>query len=64
MNKIKYKVYEVLEGSLDGRRFKIIGYMKDEDFWKRYINDNILSIKNYDDTKTTSIIVHNKELDK
>ena len=56
---IKYKVYEVIESNKSGRKFRLIGLMKEKDFNKKYGDRQILSIKNYDDTKTTSVIIWN-----
>ena len=63
INKIKYTNFEVIESNLIGTKIRILGLMKDKDFWKEYFNRTILSIKNYDDTQTTSIIIHNSDLD-
>lgn len=56
---IKYKMYEVIESDKSGYRFRIIGLMREKDFNEKYGDRKILSIKNYDDTKTTSIIIWN-----
>lgn len=57
MEKIKYDIYEVIEYYGLIREFRIKGIMNKEKFEKTYKNRRILSIKNYDDTKTTSIII-------
>ena len=56
---IKYKMYEVIESDKSGYRFRIIGLMREKDFNEKYGDRKILSIKNYDDTKTTSVIIWN-----
>lgn len=56
---IKYKVYEVIESNKSGRKFRLIGLMKEKDFNKKYGDRKVLSVKNYDDTKTTSVIIWN-----
>ena len=56
---IKYKMYEVIESDKSGYRFRIIGLMREKDFNEKYGERKILSIKNYDDTRTTSIIIWN-----
>ena len=61
--KIKYKTYEVIESNKRGTRFRLIGLMSSKKFDKKYGNRQILSIKNYDDTKTTSIVIWNEKLE-
>lgn len=58
--KIKYKMYEVIESDKSGYRFRIIGLMREKDFNEKYGDRKILSIKNYNDTKTTSIIIERR----
>lgn len=58
----KYNMYEVIESNLDGSRFKPIAIMKDTEFHKKYGNAKVLSVMDYDDTHTTSIIVWNEKL--
>lgn len=60
---IKYKTYEVIESNKSATRFRIIGIMNNKKFDKKYRDRQILSIKNYDDTKTTSIIIWNEKLE-
>lgn len=57
---IKYKMYEVIERDKSGYRFRIIGLMREKDFNEKYGDRKILSIKNYNDTKTTSIIIERR----
>ena len=57
MEKIKYDMYEVIEYYGLIKKFKLKGIMSKEKFEKEYKDRKILSIKNYDDTKTTSIII-------
>jgi len=60
---IKYKTYEVIESNKSATRFRIVGIMSKRKFDKKYGDRQILSIKNYDDTKTTSIIIWNEKLE-
>lgn len=60
---IKYKTYEVIESNKSATRFRIVGIMSNKKFDKKYGDRQILSIKNYDDTKTTSIIIWNEKLE-
>lgn len=55
--KIKYNMYEVIESYNNGLAFKIVGLISKAVFDVKYGNRKILSIQNYDDTKTTSIII-------
>ena len=57
---IKYKMYEVIESDKSGYRFRIIGLMREKDFNEKYGDRKILSIRNYNDTKTTSIIIERR----
>lgn len=59
---IKYRTYEVIETNKERRKMRIIGIMKDKQFNNKYGDRQILSIKNYDDTRTTSIIILNENL--
>ena len=59
---IKYRYYEVLETNEERSKMRIIGIMKDVQYNKKYGDRKILSIKNYDDTRTTSIIMLNEKL--
>ena len=54
---IKYRIYEVIASYENGKNFKIIGLMSAKQFNKKYGDKQIISIKNYDDTHTTSIIL-------
>lgn len=56
-SEIKYKLYEIIESNREGTKFRIIGFMTKKQFNKKYKDREILSVKNYDDTKTTSIII-------
>lgn len=59
---IKYRTYEVIETNKERRKMRILGIMKDKQFNNKYGDRQILSIKNYDDTRTTSIIILNENL--
>ena len=59
---IKYRIYEVIETNKERRKMRILGIMKDKQFNNKYGDRQILSIKNYDDTRTTSIIILNENL--
>ena len=59
---IKYRTYEVIETNKERRKMRILGIMKDKEFNNKYGDRQILSIKNYDDTRTTSIIILNENL--
>lgn len=58
---IKYRIFEVIESDREGTKFRIIGLMNNKYFNKKYGDREILSILNFDDTKTTSIIILKKE---
>jgi len=60
---IKYKTCEVIESNKSVTRFRIVGIMSKKKFDKKFGDRQILSIKNYDDTKTTSIIIWNEKLE-
>lgn len=62
MQVIKYRTYEVIETNKERRKMRILGIMKDKQFNNKYCDRQILSIKNYDDTRTTSIIILNENL--
>lgn len=62
MQVIKYRTYEVIETNKERRKMRILGIMKDKQFNIKYCDRQILSIKNYDDTRTTSIIILNENL--
>ena len=59
---IKYRTYEVIETNNEKNKMRILGIMKDKQFNNKYGDRQILSIKNYDDTRTTSIIILNENL--
>ena len=59
---IKYRTYEVIETNNGKNKMRILGIMKDKQFNNKYGDRQILSIKNYDDTRTTSIIILNENL--
>lgn len=59
---IKYRTYEVIETNNEKSKMRILGIMKDKQFNNKYGHRQILSIKNYDDTRTTSIIILNENL--
>ena len=59
---IKYRTYEVIETNKERRKMRILGIMKDKQFNNKYGDRQILSIKNFDDTRTTSIIILNENL--
>ena len=59
---MKYNIYEVIESNEDGTRFRPIALMREKEFNEKYGNRKILSIKDYDDTKTTSIIILNENI--
>jgi hypothetical protein len=61
---IKYKTYEVVESNKEATKYRIIGLMSAKKFDKKYGDRQILSIHNFDDTKTTSIIIWNEELER
>jgi len=63
MEEIKYDLYEVVESDNGYNNAKIIGIMSAKTFKKIYGNRKILSVKNYDDTHTTSIILYSEELE-
>jgi len=56
---MKYSIYEVIESDKECNKIKIIGIMNEQKFKRLYGNREILSTKDYEDTKTTSVIIWN-----
>lgn len=55
--KPKYIFIELVESTSDFRTMRILDLNKFNKLLKKYGDRNILSVRNYEDTKTTSIII-------
>ena len=55
--KTKYQLIELIESNYTFTRYKLIGLINKNKADILYGNRIVLSIKDYDDTKTTSIII-------
>jgi len=59
----KYNDIEMITSSLDGTRLGKMALLPIGAFKRDFGYMEVLSVKNYEDTKTTSVIVHSEGLD-
>lgn len=59
----KYKMIEMVTSNLEGTKLGKMALLPIGAFKRDFGDMEVLSVKNHEDTKTTSVIVHSKGLD-
>lgn len=59
----KYNMIEMIHSNLEGTKLGKIALLPIRVFMKDYGNMEVLSVQDFNDTKSTSVIIYNKDLD-